>query len=417
MIRLDSRLRVALLHVLLLLIPVLLGCAPSDGTSVEVSPADVCELTVAETAAVPRERTTVDLRPIDRIDGGDGDPLGGVAGVAWHAPSRRLYVLDGVNGEVRIFDERGVPKARFGRHGPGPGEFEELPREYYGSGIAVTRDRVFVSDLYEIHAFDIEGRFIGALRPSDDSAETREPNLGALPGSAVYSRSGWLRFRSDDLDFRSRLELLALSTEGDRLESRLIVTVRNHLGRLDRLESMMPRDPYTRLYRRIWDARPPGLIVTVAIREHGVCFFDPDGKLVSAHRVDAPVIEIDQKEKARVLDEAREKYGPTAPFLGIPWDEFYESWPETGPRYLDVVLSPDSVAWVERPVPGWNRAIDLYHARRGYLATIQPLGERLPIAFVGPCALTVETEPPEDAGEDGFHGLVRRCPPGREAFP
>ncbi len=71
--------------------------------------------------------------------------------------------------------------------------------------------------------------------------------------------------------------------------------------------------------------------------------------------------------------------------------------------YVDIVLGPDSVAWVERYVTVGPRLMDRFHATRGYIGTAPFIGERLPLALSDSCAFSVEL-----VAE--FYGVVRHCP-------
>lgn len=138
--------------------------------------------------------------------------------------------------------------------------------------------------------------------------------------------------------------------------------------------------------------------------------------------LDAPVVPLDEERKKLILGEKKERYGPRAPMIGTPWDEFYQHWPETLPRYIDIVLRRDSTAWLQRVTEQTSlntsdaesqTAVDVVHPRRGYIGSYE--STRFPVAFKGRCALFTETQIPADkpseaAADSAFHGLVERCP-------
>jgi hypothetical protein len=375
-----------------------------------------CESRIEDLDPIPILAADLAFHVAGRIGDESRDPVGGVAGAAWDSRQERLYVLDHVAGEVRVLDRSGTLLDRFGRYGQGPGEFEEL-NSFIDNPIALAGRYVIVSDLTLLHGFEGDGRFVHRIR-ADEESTLGTSHVAALSDSTVlFARTGEYDMKSPDPEVRTRLALVELAVRGGKIEIRPIGVLRNplvHAADLDELRRsrgpFRPRDPYGRLYRRTWDAVSTGLIAAVSFRHHGICFFDRQGRLTSAFRVDAPVIKVDAAERRRVLDEMREQFGPRAPFIGTPWEDFYPDWPEAAPTYVDIVLAPDGTAWVERPTPGWGRAIDLFHPTRGYIGSIEPLGEGLPVTFEDDCALFVATEVSDsgDAGE-GFHGLVRWC--------
>lgn len=79
--------------------------------------------------------------------------FGRISGV--DATDDRIYVLDSVDGEIRVFDFNGTHLFSFGRHGAGPGEFR-MP-----SGFAVWPEggRVFLRDisLGRVNVYDLDG--------------------------------------------------------------------------------------------------------------------------------------------------------------------------------------------------------------------------------------------------------------------
>lgn len=108
--------------------------------------AGASSLQAQQTVTLPARDRMLDDAPVEvyavgRAEGRDWEMLSGVRGMAFDA-SDNLYVLDGQNHRVLVFDASGAFVRQFGRRGGGPGEFQ-APLH-----IAVGRDgNVVVSDL------------------------------------------------------------------------------------------------------------------------------------------------------------------------------------------------------------------------------------------------------------------------------
>jgi DNA-binding beta-propeller fold protein YncE len=72
-------------------------------------------------------------------------------------PNGDVYVVDGVNNRVMVFDRKGTMKFSFGTKGTGPGEFK------YPLGIDLSGEgKVFIADSgnHRIQVFDLQGNFL-----------------------------------------------------------------------------------------------------------------------------------------------------------------------------------------------------------------------------------------------------------------
>lgn len=72
----------------------------------------------------------------------------------------RIYVVDGVNNRIRVFDRNGRPRASFGKTGSGKGALK------FPLGIAIDRSgKVYVADSgnHRIQIFTSRGRFVAAI--------------------------------------------------------------------------------------------------------------------------------------------------------------------------------------------------------------------------------------------------------------
>jgi hypothetical protein len=375
-----------------------------------------CERALETTDAAPVRQLAWTYSP-DLAIGDEIHPLGRVVGAAWHPGQRRLYVLDALNQRVATYDARGAFLGSFGRKGDGPGEFDELgnahgSRPVYNQLALLGESHLVVNDFRVMHVFDSGGRFIGRLGTGGAQAGPHAiRHLASFSDSTVlFAETGAMRLETSDRDVRAGLRLMETFLRRQAVDTARWGRMRNTLYRFGSFKEMPPRDPYGGYFRRTWDAVGSGVLAITSQSRHGVCFFDREGQLKRAFRVDAPVIRVDQAERSRIQNDLRKSLGPTIPMIGGSWENFYEEWPEIVPPYVDIALAPDSIAWVERPVPGGAQMVDLYHVERGYLGSREPLGQRLPITFSPGCAFIVDEQiPARVRGNDYFYGLRRWC--------
>lgn len=383
-----------------------------------------CEATLQGREGAPirelnRPLPPVGAQPTVRF-GDDGPPLGSVDGAAWSDAESSLYVLDGLSKRVRVYSRDGRHRHSFGDQGEGPGEFETVGEGGTLNRIAVGPDgHIAVRGHRKIHLFRRPDHFLRRIEPTQWlSGGLPVPNVAAFTDSSfLFTVTHAFHFDAGH-ETRSLIDIRSIQPGTSR--SRLFAHIRNQLARLPESDSATFRKTaWTTVYDRLWDAQRPGLIATVSLERHGVCFFDASLDLVGAHRVQAPVVEVDGERKDYVVESARERYGPKAPMVGESWEEFYDYWPADLPRYVDIVLRPDSVAWLRRPTSDtWydrsptpeSHAVDLVHATRGYLGTFE--SRRFPVAFMDDCPLVATTHVPEstDRLDSAFHGLEAYCP-------
>jgi hypothetical protein len=346
-------------------------------------------------------------------------PLGRIVGAVWHPGQRRLYVLDGLNGGVSVYDSAGERVGGFGRTGGGPGEFEELggahgARAAYNQITLLGTRHLAVLESGLLHVFEVDGRFVQRVRTMGEQAGPFAVlQLAGISDRAVlFAKTGAMELGTRERDERTALRLLQASLEGTSIDTAEFGRLRNNLNRLPPFDGFPPPDPYIEYYRRTWDAIP-GVLAVASQFLPGVCFFDAGGRLLRVERVDAKVFEVDRAERSRVLAGFRRVGGERMPMINKRWEDHYRAWPATVPPYADLALAGDSVAWLERPRPGRKSVVDVYHLARGYLGSLDPPWERLPLAFSPGCAYVVEQEvPAEVRGENYFYGLERWCWPG-----
>jgi hypothetical protein len=375
-----------------------------------------CEDALAGKDPVPAKPLPWAFQP-DLAIGDENDPLGRVVGAAWHPRQQRLYVLDGMNHRVAVYDAGGEHLYAFGRQGKGPGEFDELggvhgSRTVYNQLGLLGDGHVVVQDFDLLHVFELAGRFVGRTGTNGARAGPLAiRHVAAVSDSTVlFAETGAMRLDTDDREIRTGVRLLKVFLRNGSIDTFEVATMRNSLARLPPFERIPPRDPYGSAIRRTWDGIASGLLAVAPQSTHGVCFFDRAGERVRAYRLDVPPIAVDRAERNRIQQELRDRFGPTVPMTGGRWDDFYSNWPKIIPPYFDIALSPDSVAWVERARPDRSRVVDLYHAESGYLGSLEPLGARLPLTFSPGCAFMVDEQiPSEVRGSNFFYGLRRWC--------
>jgi hypothetical protein len=374
---------------------------------------DRCEAALPDASASRPQLVNFPLAVVSRIGNEEQHSLGSIVGVR-SLDSRRVAVLDGINSNVSVFDTSGRFASSFGRQGYGPGEFEELgsghgSRKVYNQIAVAQVGWIAIKDLNLLHVFSQEGRFVGRIETQGarDGPHGVRHIAAVSDSSFLFARTGAMDYEAADSTSRVSLRIYELFVRATTLDTVYRGRIDNTLVRFRRPDPRPPRDPYASMYRRTWDAQSDGLLATVSLRQHGVCFFDGQRELVGAYRLRAPILRVDRGEKRRLLASLKESLGAAPPMGPATWDDLFTEWPRTLPFYTDVVLSPGGTAWVERPISASEKVVDLFHARRGYLGTMQVPEPRLPIAFHGKCALFEAMETHAEA----FYGIRMSCPP------
>lgn len=352
-----------------------------------------------------------------RIGSEAAHPIGFVAGAAWDPEEGELLVFDGLDGQVSAYGGDGRLLRSFGGSGEGPGEFTEVSsgrgsQTRYNQLALAGREYVIAMDLDHVHIFRRDGTFVTRFAVNHAQAgPLANLHVASLTDTTVlFARTGAMDLSTSIRSRRTSLRLVALHLKEAGWDTVTFGLLRNSLVRLPDFERFPPRDAYRGEFERTWDAISSGLLTTVSLFFHGVCFFDAQGKLIAQYRINAPVVRVDEDERERVLAARKEALGESPPFVGGTWEDFYDFWPETAPPYTDLALGPDSTVWAERRVPGGERKVDLFHATRGYLGTLAAFDSKAPLTFSNNCSYTVKEELPEVIeGENFFYGLVALC--------
>ncbi len=84
----------------------------------------------------------------------------------------RIYIVDGVNNQIKIFNRLGQFLSSIGREGTGRGEFR------FPLGIDIDRaDRVYIADSgnHRVQIFESDGRFISEIKIATESSRPADP--------------------------------------------------------------------------------------------------------------------------------------------------------------------------------------------------------------------------------------------------
>ena len=84
----------------------------------------------------------------------------------------RIYVVDGVNNRIRIFDQNGELASSFGREGSGEGEF------HFPLGIDIDRSgKIYIADSgnHRIQIFNLQGNFIAQMKLPSEKEHAADP--------------------------------------------------------------------------------------------------------------------------------------------------------------------------------------------------------------------------------------------------
>jgi tripartite motif-containing protein 71 len=84
----------------------------------------------------------------------------------------RIHVVDGVNGKIKIFNQKGKPMASFGRQGTADGEFRNpLGIDVDDSG------RIYIADAgnHRVQIFDAEGNFVNQIKITSKKEHPPDP--------------------------------------------------------------------------------------------------------------------------------------------------------------------------------------------------------------------------------------------------
>lgn len=380
-----------------------------------------CE--AASVANEPRPVQPVELGLQLTLRIGDDAPekLGRVVGVEGSRGAGSIRVADAFRPGILVFAEDGSFLTSFGDEGEGPGDFQGMGVGSHG-GRAVFDQLEQLGDSLltvaghdHVHLFATDGAFVDRVETMFSlSGPLAHRHLAAWSDEEVlFVRTGAGRFGSGDPDSippQHIEKLVGLRREGDSTTTAVRALHNNPIVRLGSFEGFPPNSYFQKHYTRTWDAGGGRLLAIYSYHRHRVCLFGDGFRLIGAYQVDAPVVEVDDDIREAALERSKRALGDSPPMIGGSWEDFYDVWPETLPRYTDIAVASDSTVWAERPTGLDQWAIDLFRAGQGYLGTLRSLSGRLPLDFAGGCPVWTTTDLRDGDPQASFYGLEVRCP-------
>lgn len=363
----PSFLRCGMLLVWLMAVP---GCRRQATALTTTDLQSRCDsaLAAASGAKLTEGDLAIHLRWRIALDAG----IGSVVGVDWDSASGRLWFLDQTTGTVWALDTLGRTRARFGRLGDGPGEFwfggfgrSRLDRlAYLASGLIVVQDARW------LQVFDTTGRYLTrtAVDSSPGGSRFEVGVIGVGPSTFITASTGRMALSSQDMDYRTSLDLFRAEYENQQVRIIRLGRARNVFSTLLPFERYPTQQPYRNAFVRTWTATRSGPVIR-SFSYYGFCQLDSIGGIAQADRVAVPRMRVTAAEKERVLVEEWGLPDAVVPNLGATPRDLYEGkWPHFAPTYTDVASSWGGVLMGLRRSSATNQVIDAF--RDGYLVTV-----------------------------------------------
>lgn len=405
------------------------GQVSGSGTGEAVSQADkppnltrLCE-SARPTNGSPAVRPADLAFPESRRIGDEApEKLGRVVGLeGGEGADSAIWVADAFRPGIVVFSQDGTFRTSFGEQGRGPGDFAGMGVGSHGGTADFDQldrlgdDLLTVAGNDHIHLFTSDGDFVDRVETmfSLNGPFAHRHLAGWSDREVLFVRTAAGRFGSADPDSippQHVMKLVRLSRTGQSFETSVEAVLHNSIVRLHPYDGFPPNSYFQRHFARTWDAAGERLLATYAFDHHRVCLFGDDLQMVAAYQIDAPTVEVDDEVRQAALERSRQAFGDSPPMAGGTWEDFYDVWPESFPRYTDIVVSPDSTVWAERPTGLDRWAVDLFRPGEGYVGTLRSLSGRLPVDFVGECPVWTTTDIRKDEPGAGFYGLEIRCP-------
>lgn len=309
------------------------------------------------------------------------DLAGSITGMAYDSVSHHLLVIDHGASSVIELDQQGKTLRTFGRDGDGPGEFRfDQPGGYRGNRLVLLGDSAFaVLDARAVKLFTRNGRFIGSAVVDSNIGGSYEDASLAYAGAAglITTRTGrWRYDGTGDSVRQARLDLVTVQFDGKHSTQRLLGSLQNSTAAPG--QQSEGAIPYRGAYHRSW-GYGAGEIVAVSFRLFGICRFDLAGHLQRADALAAKRLEMDAAERQQVLDDEQGGGHTVMPFIHVTGEEYYRGhWPDAGPLYTDIVVSPDGTAWARRRMPHGKAVVDVYSPTAGYQGTFPAQDRQIP---------------------------------------
>lgn len=363
------------------LLPAILIAAACAGTGADdddlVERVDSAGVTLIRNHA-PERPLDWSFEPVLTIGGVDEGPEAfaglGAESVATDAAGR-IYVADGGNYRVKVFDTDGELMREMGSEGGGPGEFA-----FVGAFDAGPDGTAFVVDFSKrgLVGFDSAGVIL-PLRVMDGFPGSR---LRVLENAFAVVTTPMRESPEDTTRARLRIhhgvDSTVIATEPDMAPAEFVQLPNCPISL---------RVPPLLSPRLIWDARGDRLALT-GDASYSLAFWerDPAGRWRLARRVSrelAPIAATVEIAAAEYPDSFRIRAGSTR--CSIAPVEVAEAlgFADTAPHVKDIALAPDGTLWVlHRTADDDVTRIDVFAPDGAYLGTL-PADAPFPAAFRG----------------------------------
>lgn len=302
----------------------------------------------------------VEQMRIGRSDGEGPDVFGSIGSIV-EDPLGRVWIVDGMASELRVFDGNGAHVRTIGRKGSGPGELER-------PGVALNGPdgHIWVDDarLHRWEVFDTAGvrvaghpgnsNIMGGVRAFTADGRLLEANSHAIPGGDVFTRR-------NDLSVR-RMEPDGSLTELDAIDFPVLPR-----GETVRFESTGER-PYTMIQRLPLAHHSRGLLTP-----QGEFWVTDGGGPYAIRRQSATgdTLLIIEREYEPVpasptaLEEAAEALVPGEGMTSRDNDR--SRLPAVYPPFEDYFPATDGTLWVRRTFAPDSVGFDVFDAHGVYL--------------------------------------------------
>ncbi len=300
--------------------------------------------------------------------------------------SGRVFVLDGLAQEVRVFDREGVFLRTVGGRGEGPGEFT-LPLSVDLSPAG----EIWVLGLGNgrVSMFDTLGTWLGSESPATRAIILPYP--GGFDRAGRYNIATWIPDGDGIVTAMKRFDqsfapIDTVWIPQDPVERRSF-TVFNEQG----TPTMTVGVPFQG--SMIWRFSPAGTLWTLLTGRYELAEFAPGGGVLRRVTMDHEPLRVTGADRERALSSLEEIAG-----AAVGWSDIPGGVPGSRPTVVSFVLDDEGNVWVERAAAAGEeggRTFDVFDPEGRYLGML-----RLPFAL--PLASN-----PEPIIRDGvLHGVT-----------
>jgi hypothetical protein len=253
-------------------------------------------------------------------------------------PQGRIYVFDGMAGQIRVYDAGGTHLLSFGGQGEGPGEFSRG-----AAGAFLTRDgRLLVPDLgnQRISTLSSDGAFLGSVLVS--YASGFPVRWDADEGGNLFVQRRAMGF-NEDPELAAGDPLVRIGPDGAE-ESVVLLPKAQTVW----MEGAAPRFRYF-ADEPSWDAGPGGTIRTAMTQRYRIEVRDPDGSIrfiLTKPWDQRPVTEADRRRFEDLLRAALDRAGLSPGAIDRQVDNL--SYGSTFPAFNQLMEGPDGTTLVQQ---------------------------------------------------------------------